>query len=172
MTNKGKSAWLITWEGQDAVSIGRCKVVAILPPQIGEQTIKLLLRTLFCSESPLTLCGKLNFGTARKKDMQMFCRQLNNDKNPEYSYSDGSPDYLYARRVKQLRCEGSKENDYISTLYWTELAKPTPMSCAPSAPLPNDPSSLIKKVVGEVPQSYTYTMRLPDARSTQIETTS
>lgn len=164
MTNKGKSAWLITWEGQEDVRLKRCKVVAILPPQIGEQNIALLLRTLFCSESPLTLYEKLYFGTATKKDMPRFIRQVYKEKNPAFSYSDGSSDYLYARRVKQLRCEESKVNDNTCTLYWTELPKYVPVTRDPSAPLPSDLSSQLKMIVGEVPKSYTYTK--PVAEST------
>lgn len=158
MTNKGKSVWLITWEGPDADSFGRCKVVAILPPQIGEQNIALLLRTLFCSEYPLTLCGKLFFGTARKKDIRRFFKQLYWDINPAFSYGHFASDYLYARRVKQLRCEESKENDNKGTLYWTELPKYVSVARDPCAPLSDDLSNLTKMVVGEEPQSYTYTM--------------
>ena len=33
MKNKGRSAWLITWEGSESEYNGRCKIVAILPSQ-------------------------------------------------------------------------------------------------------------------------------------------
>ena len=69
MKPKGKSAWLVTWEGPEAASPPRCKIVSILQPQMGEQTIKLLLRVLYCSEYPFTLGEKLSFGTGHKKDM-------------------------------------------------------------------------------------------------------
>ena len=156
MTNKGQSAWLITWEGSNAERLGRCKVVAILPPQLGEQNIELLLRTLFCSEYRLTLCEKLFFGTARRNDMPKLFTILHRDVHPAFSYGHCPSDYLYARQVKDLRCEESKENVFTCTLYWTELPKYVPVALDPSAPLPDDPSKITKMVAGEKRRSYTY----------------
>ena len=170
MTNNGKSAWLITWEGPDADKLGRCRVVAILPSQLGEHNIELLLRTLFCSEYPLTLCEKLFFGTARKEDMPRFFTQLYRDINPAFSYGHFPTDYLYARHVKQLRCEESKENVNECTLYWTEKPKYDPVLLDPSASSPDDLSKLTKMIVGEKPQSYTY--KSPEVTNAQNEPTS
>lgn len=129
----------------------------MLPSQLGEQNIALLLRTLFCSEYPLTLCEKLFFGTARSDDMPKFFTTLYRDINPAFAYGHFPKDYLYARRVKQLRCEESKDSVWKCTLHWMELPKYDPVPLDPSAPLPDDLSKLTKMVTGEKPQSYTYT---------------
>lgn len=153
---KRKSVWLITWEGSDADEHGRCKIVAILPPQLGERNVALLLRTLFCSEYPLTLCEKVFFGTAKEKDMPRFFKQVYKDINPAFSYGHWPNDYLCARRVKKLRCEESAESDFKCTLHWTELPKYVPVQLDPLAPLPDDLSKLTKMVVGEKSCSYTH----------------
>lgn len=160
MKTKGKSAWLITWEGTEADSLGKCRVVAILPPLLGEQNIELLLRTLFCSEYPLTLGEKLCFGTARKKEMPRYFKQLYRDINPAFSYGHFSKCYLYARQVKQLRCEESKKDYFESTLYWTELPKyiPNP-DFDPNGPMPENLTDLIKQVRGEMEVEYRYSIR-------------
>jgi hypothetical protein len=157
MAKNGKSAWLITWEGPDANRLGRCKIVAILSSHLGEQNITLLLRALFCSEYPLTLCEKLSFGTARAGDMPDFLLTLHRDINQAFAYGHFPKDYLYARRVRNLRCEASKENVWKSTLHWVELPKYTPVPLDASSSLPDDISQLTKMVTNERHQSYTYT---------------
>lgn len=139
----------------------------MLPSQLGEQNIALLLRTLFCSEYPLTLCEKLCFGTASADDMARFFTELNRDINPAFAYGYFPKDYLYARRVKELRCEESNESVWACTLHWVELPKYIPAALDPSAPLPDDLSKLTKMVADEKPQSYTYTTpHAMDARET------
>jgi hypothetical protein len=160
MKAKGKRAWLITWEGPESEYIGRCKVVAILPPLLGEQNIALLLRTLFCSEYPLTLCERLCFGTARKKDMPRYFRQLYRDINPAFSYGHFSKCYLYARQVEQLRCEESKKDCFESTLYWTELPKYVPNpKYGPEGPMLENFDDALKEIIGEREVQYTHSIR-------------
>lgn len=160
MKTKGKCAWLITWEGTEANSLGKCRVVAILPPLLGEQNIQLLLRTLFCSEYPLTLGEKLCFGTARKNEMPRYFKQLYRDINPAFSYGHFSKCYLYARQVKQLRCEESKKDCLEDTLYWTELPKfILNPDFDPNGPMPENLDDLTKQVVGEKEVQYTYSIR-------------
>jgi hypothetical protein len=160
MKAKGKSAWLITWEGPESEFNGRCKVVAVLPPLLGEQNIQLLLRTLFCSEYALTLGEKLCFGTARKKEMPRYFKQLYRDINPAFSYGHFSKCYLHARQVKQLRCEESKKDCLEDTLYWTELPKfILNPDLDPNGPMPENLADLTKQVMGEREVQYTYSIR-------------
>ena len=156
MKAKGRSAWLITWEGPDAKDHARCKIVAILPSQTGENTIEFTLKLLFCSEYPLTLAEKLFFGTGKRNETPRFLQRLYTEINVAYSYGHVPHEYLYARRVKNLRCEESKTDDCEFTLSWTELPKYIPAPLDPSEPLPADLSKLSKMVVGERHESYTY----------------
>lgn len=158
MKPKGKSAWLITWEGPEANSLPRCKIVSILPPQLGTQAIKLLLRALFCSEYPLTLGEKLCFGMARKNEMPHFSRQFYKEINVELTYGHRPKLYLSARKVKNLRCEDSESDDFGGTLYWTELPKYV------LAATDRDYELTEKMVRPEKEHSYTYSSRLQTKR--------
>jgi hypothetical protein len=155
MKGKGKSAWLVTWEGPEAENLARCKVVAILPPQMGEEAIKLLLRVLFCSEYPLTLDEKLCFGTARDKDMPRYFHQYYKEMNSELNYGHMPKQYLSARKVKNLRCEESKSDIFLGTLFWTELPKYIRTRKDPSDEL----TEFFKMVCEEKHRSYTYSSR-------------
>jgi hypothetical protein len=155
---KGKTAWLVTWEGPEAEYIGRCKVVAVLPPQLGEKSVKLLLPFLYCSEHNYTLCEKMSFCVPTKKD-PLF-RQYYRDVNPELLYGLPPKIYLCARKVKGLLCEESKKDCLESTLYWMELPKfiPNP-KFDPNGPMPENLADLTKQCVGEREAQYIYSIR-------------
>src|SRR6266700_1186019 len=121
MKSKGKIAWLVTWEGSESEHNGRCKLVAILRPQLTKKSIAFLLPILFCSEYGYTLCEKLGIIGSIGKD-PLF-RIAYRDKNPEFLYGYIPKQYLSARKVENLRCEGGKNDCLESTLYWTELPK-------------------------------------------------
>jgi len=156
--SKGKSAWLITWEGPEAEGNGRCKVVTILRPQLNEGSIKSLLPILFSSEYNYTLCEKVGFIASSGRDP--YFRQAYRDVNPELCYGEFPKQYLRARKVKNLRCEESQKNCFESTLYWTELPKfvPNP-EWDPNGPMPKDLADLTKQVSGEREASYTYSIQ-------------
>ena len=158
MKTKGKTAWLVTWEGPEAEYIGRCKVVAVLPPQFGERFVKSLLPFLYCSEYNYTLDEKLSFCIPQKKD-PLF-RQYYRDINPELLYGLPPKMYLCARKVRNLRCEESKRDDFENTLYWTELPKfiPNP-NFDNDGPMPENLTDLTKQVLGEREAQYTYSIR-------------
>jgi len=157
-TTKGKIAWLITWEGSEAQDNGRCKIVAILPPQVSEKSIKAILRVLYCSEANLTLCDKMGFITPNRKDP--FFREGYRNINPEFWYGHYFKEYLCARKVKQLRCEESNRDFLESTLYWREYSKYIfNPDIDPNAPTSANPSDLLKKVMGERDVSYTFSIR-------------
>ena len=120
MKTKGKNAWLITWEGPESEFNGRCKVVAVLPPQFGKG-IASLLPVLYCAEYNFTLCEKMSFCIPKGKDP--FAKQFYRDINPEFLYGHIPKEYLCARKVKNLRCEEGKKDCLESTLFWTELPK-------------------------------------------------
>ena len=157
MKSKGKTAWLITWEGPESEYIGRCKVVAVLPPQMGEKSIALLLSSLYRSESNYTLCEKMSFCIPTKKD-PLF-RQYYRDIYPELLYGLLPKEYLCARKVKGLRCEDSEKDTFESTLYWTELPKfiPNP-DFNNDSPMPANLADLTKQVIGERDAKYTYSI--------------
>jgi hypothetical protein len=158
MKSKSKSAWLITWEGPDSECNGRCKIVAILPPQCGEKGIRSLLRVLYCSEYCHTLCDKLGFSAASRSN-PLF-QQPYSHINPEFCYGFFPKEYLCARKVDNLRCEESKKDYLEGTLYWTErerfIIRPDRNE---NDPLPDNPADLLKQVSGKIPESYTYSIR-------------
>ena len=159
MKSKGKIAWLVTWEGPESEHNGRCKVVAILRPQLRKKSIASLLPVLFCSEyGYITLCEKLGLVTSIGKD-QLF-RVAYGNKNPEFLYGDVPKQYLSARKVENLRCEKSKKDCFETTLYWTESPKfiPNP-DVDPNGPMPENPADLCKQVIGEREAQYTYSIR-------------
>ena len=121
MKTKGRTAWLITWEGPESEYYGRCKVVTVLRPQFTANGIESLLPILFSSEYNYTLCEKMGCIASSGKDpfFMKDCRHV----NPELLYGHIGKHYLRARKVKNLRCEESKRDCLESTLYWTELAK-------------------------------------------------
>lgn len=97
--------------------------------------------------------------------MPSLFTRLYRDINPAFCYGHFPKDYLYARKVKQLRCEESKESVWKSTLHWLELPKYVPVLLDPSAPTPDDLSTLTTMIADEKPQSYTYTTpHVTDAR--------
>jgi hypothetical protein len=157
MKRKGKNAWLITWEGTEAEFNGRCKVVAILPSQYGDNTIEMLIRVLYHSESNMTLGEKILSNSPGKDPF--FCQQYK-DINPEMNYGHFGKDYLCARKVKNLRAEVSKRDMAEETLYWTELPKfiPNP-DFDNNGPMPADLSVLTKQVRREMDLSYTYSIQ-------------
>ena len=157
MKPKGRTAWLITWEGPEAEYIERCKVVAVLPPQLGEKTIVSLLPSLYRSETNYTLCEKMSFCVPTKKDPLL--KQYYRDINPEFMYGVPPKEYLCARKIKNLRCEESNKDTFESTLYWTELPKfiPNP-NIDYDGPMPVDLADLTKQVVGEKDAQYTYSI--------------
>src|SRR5579863_10612426 len=159
MRTKGKRAWLITWEGDEAEDHGRCKVVTILRPQFGKAGIPSLLRILFSSEYNYTLCEKTDFGSPIHKDP--FFLKPYRDTNPEFCYGYFGRNYLCARQVKHLRCEESKTDCLESTLFWTELAKfiPNP-KYGPTGPPLEEMNNALREVVGEREAQYTYSIRL------------
>jgi hypothetical protein len=114
MKHKGRTAWLITWEGTEAEFNGRCKVVAVLPSQYGDGTIAMLLRVLYHSEANLTLGEKI---ISNSKGKDPFFVQQYRDINPEMNYGHFGKDYLRARKVKNLRAEGNKRDMDEETLY-------------------------------------------------------
>jgi hypothetical protein len=158
MKAKGKKAWLITWEGPESEYNGKCKVVAVLPPQLGEKSIASLLPVLFCAGYNFTLCEKMSFCVPNKKDP--FFKQFYRDINPEFSYGLLPKNYLRARKVKNLRCDESKKDCLEDTLYWTELPKfiPNP-DFDPNGPTPENLADLTKQVIGEREVQYTYSIR-------------
>ena len=158
MKTKGKTAWLITWDGSESEYIGRCKVVAVLPPQFGERGIASLLPFLYCSEYNYTLCEKMSFCVPAKKDSLFM--QYYRDINPELLYGLPPKIYLCARKVKDLRCEESKKDCLESTLFWTELPKYVPNpKYGPEGPILEDFDGRLKQVIGEREAQYTYSIR-------------
>jgi hypothetical protein len=162
MANKGKSAWLVTWEGPDAERFGRCKCGRNFCRRgLAKENIALLLRTLFCSEYPLTLCEKtLPRNVSPKRTCQAFSDDFTGNINQAFSNGHFPKDYLYAREVKELRCEVSKESVSKCTLCWIELAKYVPVTLDPSAPLPARSSKLTKIVESRKSHRATHTRLL------------
>lgn len=146
--SKGRRAWLITWEGDDAERINRPKVVTALPPQVSEKTIGFVLETLYRSEYPLTLCEKIEFGLARRVDKPRYLRYAYRDINPELHYGNLHC-YLQARMVKNLLCEESVGYPCECKLSWTELEKYRYVNN------PLDPLEKPKVVVPEKQGNYT-----------------
>ncbi len=158
MNSKGRNAWLITWEGPESECNGRCKIVAFLPPQFGERTVRIVLPALFCSEYNYTLCEKLAFGIQNRSSAGFteWYRHI----NPAIDYGYVPNDYLRARKVKNLRCEISANDDSESTLYWTEFPKYVDNPDRdPTAPPPNCAADVVKQVIGEIDDHYTYSNR-------------
>jgi hypothetical protein len=155
---KGRIAWLITWEGPESEHNGRCKIVTILRPQLGQDSVASLLPVLYSSEYNHTLGEKLYYITTRGKD-PCFKRAYR-DINPEFHYGTLWKNYLRARQVKNLWCEETKNNCFEHTLSWTELPKfiPNPKygeTGPPMGPYDDD----LKQVCGEQDFSYTYSIR-------------
>ena len=160
MKPRGKKAWLITWEGPESIHLGRCKVVAILPPQRSGANIASLLPILFASEYNYTLGEKMRACASGRND-PLF-KEAYRDVNPEFWYGHYMKAYLCARIVKNLRCEENRSDSFESTLCWTELPKfiPNP-KYGPMGPLLEDLGNddALKEIVGERDMSYTYSIR-------------
>jgi hypothetical protein len=157
MKRKGKCAWLITWEGTEAEFNGRCKIVAILPPQCGESTIQGLLPVLYRSESNMTLDEKSMLNLRGKDQWYLKTRK---EINIEMHYGDFGKRSLCARKVKNLRIEENPKDMAETTIYWTELEKfmPNP-DFDNNGPMPADLSVLTVKVCDERDDSYTYSIQ-------------
>ena len=158
MKSKGRTAWLITWEGPESEHYGKCKIVTILRPQLHDKNIASLLPILFSSEYNYTLCEKVGCMFSSVRDP--FFKKAYRDINPELWYGHFPKHYLRARKVKDLRCEESKKDCLESTLYWTELPKfiPNP-DFDPNGPMPAHLADLTRRVVGEREAQYTYSIR-------------
>lgn len=158
MKTKGKHAWLITWEGPDSEYNGRCKVVAVLPPQHGERSIVSLLTVLHCSEYNFTLCEKMGFCSPNRTDP--FLLKPYRNINLEFWYGHIPNEFLSARKIKNLRCEESKTDCFETTLYWTELPKfiPNP-KYGPEGPPVGKRHDALKEVSGHREEHYTYSIR-------------
>jgi len=82
------------------------------------------------------------------------------DINPEHYYGQFPKIYLHARRVEDLRCEYNKNDDYETTLYWTELERFTiNPDWNPNGPMPANLADLLKQVRGKRIKRYTYSIR-------------
>lgn len=158
MKPRGRTAWLITWEGTESEHDGRCKVVAILPAKYGDESVLLSLRVLFYSESILTLCEKMAPIVSIHKDP--FFKVAYRDVNKEYWYGYLGKDHLTARKVENLRCEESRKDCFETTLYWTERERfvPNP-DCDPSGPMPPNPADLLKQDRPKRDEHYSYSIR-------------
>jgi hypothetical protein len=158
MKSKGRTAWLITWEGTESDRNGKCKVAAILPANYREETIILSLRVLFHSESVLTLCEKMVPIASIHKDP--YFKIAYRDINPEYCYGHLGKRHLTARKVENLRCEESKTDSFATTLYWTERERfIQDPDWNPNGPMPVNPADSIKQVRCRRDEHYTYSIR-------------
>jgi hypothetical protein len=117
MKIKGRNGWLITWAGTECEWIDRCKVVTILPSRRSEGMIIGLLPILYSSEYNHTLDDKLGYSFLQK-GRDPFFKQTSCGENPAYCYGFLYKAYLYARRVKGLRCV--RHDNYNHTLHWIE----------------------------------------------------
>lgn len=158
MKSKGRTAWLITWEGPEFEDMGRCKVVIILHHQHRGYSIAALMAVLYQAEYPHTLDEKLDY--ISKGGRGNFFREAYRDINPEYYHGVFPKIYLRARQVKNLRCEVSPKSVFESTLYWTELPKfiPNPKYGAEGPPMEKWDDAC-KQVTEEKECSYTYSTR-------------
>src|SRR5438105_14339781 len=118
MKTRGRTAWLITWEGSDLERIEKpftkCKVVALLRAQLGEDSIEIFLRTLYSSESNSTLEEKLFLGTANKDNLPHFFKKAFVGEYAGYYCGSYMKKYLYARKVKDLECVSSNGKETLS----------------------------------------------------------
>jgi hypothetical protein len=154
--SKGRTAWLISWEGPEAEYNGRCKVVAILPATYGDGNVILSLRVLYHSDCNLTLGEKAVPIVSIYKDP--YFRKAYRDRNSEFWYGVYPKHYLSARKVEKLWSEESKHDCFESTLHWTELPKFIPNPKYGSLGSPDAPDSLIQ-VLPEREAQYTYSAR-------------
>jgi hypothetical protein len=121
MKPKGKRAWLVTWEGKEAESLGRPKIVGVFQPRLSQRNITDMVAAMFFADYPFTLCEKVGFGTTRKKDLPRFLHEKR--QNCGFYYGLFPKTYLYARPVKDLRCQCDKDNEKLCEVSWTELAE-------------------------------------------------
>jgi len=162
--SKGIKAWLITWEGDDAASNGRCKVVSILPYRTPDKQIKFILPILFCSEYNLILPGKMAL-TAKPENWPGRFVDSYDYVKPKYLYGEYRHEYLFARVVEDLRCEETTADSRECTLTWTEPARyiPVPGECTASddpARIVNVGFNVFKRIEDETQQSYTYRAKM------------
>lgn len=115
---KKRKAWLITWESsrRDYLeNLNRPIVVAVLKPQLSDDTIKRILPVLFASESKLTFAEKIGHGLMKQPPgwISRYCQ----------SHFCGNNPWLHARKVKDLHLIRHEDSDYHQTLCWTEVEK-------------------------------------------------
>jgi hypothetical protein len=150
MANKGKTAWLITLEGITANRKNefrnRPKVVAVLSPRLSERDIAMLIRILYYSESGAPLSEKLCHGLCIRQSDSIF-KVLYRDYNRGCSYGDRP--FLYARKVKNIRCREDPKDQLEEMLSWTELAKYRY----------DDAAAEKAMIAGERNESYMYSFR-------------
>jgi hypothetical protein len=116
---KRRNAWLITWEATPSYrlkELGRPRVVAILKPQISDETIKKVLPILFTSESRLTFTEKIGVTFFPQEEYWLH-------KDSNCRISCGKNPHLCARRVKDLQVQSHEDAWDHQTLHWTELAR-------------------------------------------------
>lgn len=156
MKSKGKTAWLITWEGEESEYFGRCKIATILPANHGDESVILLLRVLYYSDGTWPLGEKAVPKVSIHKDN--YFRKTYRDVNTEYLYGEYWKQYLRARKVENLLWEESSTDQFETTLYWTELPKFRPNPKYGELGSPDAPDSLIQDRP-EKEMSYTYSTR-------------
>ena len=121
MANEGRKAWLVTWEGRRWSPSKRPKIVAVLPPRLSQSDVKDILHVLFCSEYYFTGCEKIGYGLLRRKDRRQYL--VTSPDSGDVLYGFPPDEYLFARLVKNLRCEEDEENARTCVLNWTELPR-------------------------------------------------
>ena len=156
MKPKGKKAWLITWEGSESEYSGRCKIVAVLRPQVGQRWVEDLLPILYSSESNYSLNDKIEFGPIASKSP--FFRKAYADINVELWYGEFPKYFLCARQVADLRCEPSKTDCFENTIYWTELPRYRFKAQRTQTEV-DSPLDGLEQTLGEREFSYTYSNR-------------
>jgi len=107
-----------------------------------------VLPVLYCSEYNHTLDEKLGYCIAVKRDPYLVERYK--DMNQELTYGL-EPQFLMARKVKNLRCGENKGDNFEATLYWTELPKYVPSD-------PNNPDAGLKLIRSEQDRQYTWSI--------------
>jgi len=119
------------------------------------------MRALFCAGYNLTLCGKVALGSANENDAPNYFVEHSPGK---YYYGECPHEYLFARVVKELRCERNETNECEDILFWTELETFLPAPDQRSVPTDGfnyfKGASGIYRVIPEGPeQSYTYSVK-------------
>jgi hypothetical protein len=120
----GMKAWLITWEGDEAKLVGRCKVAAVLPAETNKSEVKFALRILFFSGNSFSLNDKMIYGTGVGKEAAKWFAKPYGNSSQEFCYGHYPQEYLLAKMVKDLHCELSWQDHREHSLIWTEKVNP------------------------------------------------